>query len=64
MKTLHQQFVSSWSIFHLQLGKMKELLQMNLYLGNFVDQQIKQYFFAKFSDKKDKEPSDSTAVSY
>ena len=30
VKTLHQAFVVSWSIFHLQLGKMKELLEKNL----------------------------------
>ena len=64
MKTLHQEFVISWSIFHLQLGKMKKLLEINLNLGNFTDQQIKQCFFAKSIDKKHKEPSDSTAVSF
>ena len=40
------------------------MLEKNLYLSNFIDQQIKQYLHAQFSDKKYKEPSNSTYVSY
>ena len=40
------------------------MLEKNLYPGNFIDQQIKQYLHAQFSDKKHKEPSNSTYVSY
>ena len=63
---LHRTFVisSNWSIFHLELSKTKELLERNLYLSNFIDQQIKQYLHAEFSDKKHKEPSNSTYVSH
>ena len=52
---LHWAFVISnnWYIFHLE--KTKELLEKNLYPSNFIDQQIKQYFHDKFSDKKHKE---------
>ena len=55
---------SNWSIFHLELSKTKELLKKNLYPNNFIDQQIKQYLHAQLSDKKHKEPSNSTNVSY
>ena len=63
---LHRAFVisSNWSIFHLELSKTKELLEKNLYPSNFIDQQIKQYLHVQFSDKKHKEPSNSTYVSY
>ena len=37
---------------------------MNLYPSNFIDLQIKQYLHAQFSDKKHKEPSNSTDVSH
>ena len=63
---LHQAFVisSNWSIFNLELSKTKELLEKNLYPSNFNDQQRKQYLHAQLSDKKHKEPSNSTYVSY
>ena len=63
---LHRAFVicSNWSIFHLELSKTKELLEINLYPSNFIDKQIKQYLHTQFSDKKHKEPSNSTYVSY
>ena len=41
-----------------------ELLERNLYSGNIIDQQIKHYLHAQFSDKKHKEPSNSISVSY
>ena len=40
------------------------MLEKNLYPSNFIDQQRKQYLHAQFSDKKHKEPSNSTYVSY
>ena len=40
---------SKWSIFHLELGKSKELLEKNFYPSNFIDQQIKQYLHVQFS---------------
>ena len=51
---LHRAFVisSNWSIFHLELSKTKELLENNLYPSNFIDQRIKRYLHAQFSDKK------------
>ena len=63
---LCQAFVISrnWSIFHLELSKTKEMLQKNLYPSNFIDQQIKQYLHAQCTDKKHKEPCNSTYVSY
>ena len=66
---LHQAFVissnwSNWSIFHLELSKTKESLEKNLYPSNFIDQQIKQYLHAQFSDKNHEEPSNSIYVSY
>ena len=63
---LHRAYVISsyWSIFHLELSKTKELLEKNLYPSTFIDQQIKQYLHAQFSDKKRKELSDSTNNSY
>ena len=67
LKTLlHRAFViiSNWSIFHLQLRKTKELLEKNLYPSIFIDQQIKQYLHVQCSDKKHKEPSNSTYISY
>ena len=53
---LHQAFVISrkWSVFHLKLGKMKELREKNLYPG---DQLLKQYLHAQFSGKKRSEPN-------
>ena len=57
--------ISSNSLtFHLELGKTKKLLEKNLYASNFIYQQIKQYLQVQFSDKKHKEPSNSTYVSY
>ena len=58
---LRRAFVNSrnWSIFHLD-----ELIEKNLYPGNFIDQQIKQYLHAQFSNKKTQEPSNSTYISY
>ena len=63
---LHRPFVisSNWLIFHLELSKTKELLERNLYPSNFIDQQIKQYLHAQFSNRKHKEPSNSTYISY
>ena len=63
---LHRAFVISnnWSIFHLELSKTKEILEKNLYPSNFIDQQIKQCLHAQCSDKKHKEPSNFTYVSY
>ena len=52
------------SIFHLKLSKAKELQERNLCQTSFIDQQIKEYLHAQFSDKKYKEYSDSTYVSY
>ena len=51
---LHRAFVisSNWSIFHLELSKTRELLEKNLYPSNFIDQQIKEYLQAQFSDEK------------
>ena len=43
---------------------MKELLEKNLYLDKFIDQQTKEYLHGQFSDKAHKEPSNSTSVSY
>ena len=42
-KLLHWAFVisSNWTIFHLELGKTRELLKKNLYRSNLIDQQIK-----------------------
>ena len=40
------------------------MLEKNLYPSNFIGQQIKLYFHAKFSDKKQREASNSTYVSY
>ena len=40
------------------------MLEKNLYPSNFIDQQIKKYLHAQFSDKTHKEPSNSTYVSY
>ena len=40
------------------------MLETNLCQSNFIDQQIKSYLHAQFSDKKHKESSDSTYVSY
>ena len=56
VKTLHGAFVisSNWSIFHLELGKTKELLEKNLYPSNFIDQKIKQYLHAQLRDKNTK----------
>ena len=51
-------------VYTLTLFKFSELLEKNLYPGNFIDQQIKQYLHAQFSDTKHKEPSNSTYVSY
>ena len=50
---LHRAFVisSNWSIFHLELSKTRELLEKNLYPSNFIDQQIKEYLQAQFSDE-------------
>ena len=55
---LHQAFIisSNWSMFHLELSKTKESLEKNLYPSNFIDQQIKQYLHAQFSDKSHEEP--------
>ena len=63
---LHRAFVisSNWSIFHLELNKTKEMLEKNLYPSNLIDQQIKQYLHAQCTDKKHKEPCNSTHVSY
>ena len=40
------------------------MLEKNLYPSNFFDQQIKEYLHAQSSEKKHKEPSNSTYVSY
>ena len=40
------------------------MLENNLYPSNFIDQKIKQYLHAQFSDKRCKEPSNSTYVWY
>ena len=63
---LHRAFVisSNWSIFYLELSKIKELLEKNIYPNNFIDQQIKQYLHEQFIDKNHKEPSNTTYVSY
>ena len=63
---LHRAFSisSNWSIFHLELNKTKEMLEKNLYPSNLIDQQIKQYLHAQCTDKKHKEPCNSTNVSY
>ena len=53
---LHRLLVISnkWSIFHLEIGKTKELLEKNLYPGNFIDQQIKQYLHRQLVMKNTK----------
>ena len=63
---LHRAFFisSNWSIFHLELNKTKEMLERNLYPSDLIDQQIKQYLHAQCTDKKHKEPCNSTNVSY
>ena len=40
------------------------MLEKNLYPSNFLDQQIKLYLHAQFSDKKHREASNSVYVSY
>ena len=40
------------------------MLEKNLYPSNFIDQQIKQYLHTQCTDKKHKEPCNSTYVSY
>ena len=40
------------------------MLEKNLYPSNLIDQQIKQYLHAQCTDKKHKEPCNSTHVSY
>ena len=64
--SLHRAFVVSknWSIFHLEVGKTKELLEKNHYPSYFVDQAIRQYLLSQFSDKKHKGCSNGTSVSY
>ena len=40
------------------------MLEKNLYPSNLIDQQIKQYLHAQCTDKKHKEPCNSTNISY
>ena len=51
---LHRAFVisSNWSIFDLELGKTKELLENNLYLGNSINQQTKNTCMCNLVMKK------------
>ena len=61
---LHRAFFisSNWSIFHIELNKTKEMLEKNLYPSNLIDQQIKKYLHAQGTDKKHKEPCNSTNI--
>ena len=40
------------------------MLEKNLYPSNLIDQQIKKYLHAQCTDKKHKQPCNSTNVSY
>ena len=51
---LHRAFVisSNWSIFDLEVGKTKELLENNLYPGNSINQQTKNTCMCNLVVKK------------
>ena len=40
------------------------MLEKILYHSNLIDQQIKQYLYLQYTDKKHKEPCNSTFVPY
>ena len=50
---------TNWSICHLELGKL--MLEKSLYPRNLIDQQLKQYLCAQFSDKRHKKSISSTS---
>ena len=52
LKPYYIKHLLSVAIVHSELNKTKQLLEKNLYPSNFIDQQIKQYLHAQFSDEK------------